>query len=139
MVGGKRHVEKIGEDAFQRPARSSSAKAANTMGYVITKDLQCDMEAMVEAMVAAQVEAMLATLTARESAILRCHYGLNDGCPLTFEQIGEMFGVSREHIRRIEKRAMLKLRRLNCSSILTALRRNIFLDHFLLNLVAEDL
>jgi hypothetical protein len=37
MVGGKRHVEKIGEDAFQRPARSSSAKAANTMGYVITK------------------------------------------------------------------------------------------------------
>jgi hypothetical protein len=61
---------------------------------VMLQDLQCDMEAMVEAMVAAQVEAMLATLTARESAILRCHYGLNDGCPLTFEQIGEMFGAS---------------------------------------------
>lgn len=37
MLWGKRHVDKLGEDAFQQPARSSSVKAANTMGYVITK------------------------------------------------------------------------------------------------------
>lgn len=49
-------------------------------------------------------------LPARDAEILRLRYGLTAHGPLTFEQVGEIFGVSRERVRQIEKRALAKLR-----------------------------
>lgn len=54
---------------------------------------------------------MLATLDVREQAILRQRYGLEEGgAPRTLEQIGQRFGVSKERVRQLETRAILKLR-----------------------------
>jgi RNA polymerase sigma factor (sigma-70 family) len=57
------------------------------------------------------LDRMLATLDSRERSILRQRYGLDDGGePQTLEQIGRRMGVSKERVRQLEARAMLKLR-----------------------------
>jgi RNA polymerase primary sigma factor len=53
---------------------------------------------------------VLATLTEREAGIVRLRYGLTDGQPRTLEQIGQIYGVTRERVRQIESRTMAKLR-----------------------------
>lgn len=50
------------------------------------------------------------TLTSRESAIIRYRFGLFDGNPKTLDEIGTLFGLTRERIRQIEVKAMKKLR-----------------------------
>jgi RNA polymerase primary sigma factor len=56
------------------------------------------------------VREVLATLTPRESSILEMRYGLQSGTPMTLEQVGERFGVTRERIRQIQDEALVKLR-----------------------------
>jgi RNA polymerase primary sigma factor len=57
------------------------------------------------------VHRMLATLDLRERSILQQRYGLDDGGePQTLEQIGRRFGVSKERVRQLEARALMKLR-----------------------------
>lgn len=56
------------------------------------------------------VQEVLATLDARESRILTLRFGLNDGRPLTLEQVGERLGVTRERIRQIQEQALQKMR-----------------------------
>lgn len=53
---------------------------------------------------------LICTLNAREQAVIRMRYGLDDGRAKTLEEIGERFSVSRERIRQIEGRALHKLR-----------------------------
>ncbi|MGA9311842.1 MAG: RNA polymerase sigma factor [Pseudonocardiaceae bacterium] len=57
-----------------------------------------------------QLQSVLATLTEREAGIVRLRYGLTDGQPRTLEQIGQIYGVTRERVRQIESRTMAKLR-----------------------------
>ncbi|MGH3570583.1 MAG: RNA polymerase sigma factor [Pseudonocardiaceae bacterium] len=56
------------------------------------------------------VQSMLATLSAREASIVRLRFGLTDGHPRTLDQIGRMYGLTRERIRQIEAKTMTKLR-----------------------------
>jgi len=55
---------------------------------------------------------LLQRLSSREEAILRIRFGFDDGTPKSLAETGETFGLSRERIRQIEKRALAKLRRL---------------------------
>jgi RNA polymerase primary sigma factor len=58
----------------------------------------------------ALLKEVLAGLTDREKAILAMRFGLNDGVEQTLEEIGKVFGVTRERIRQIESEALKKLR-----------------------------
>jgi RNA polymerase primary sigma factor len=53
---------------------------------------------------------LICTLNAREQAVIRMRFGLDDGSPKTLEEIGKKFSVTRERIRQIEARALHKLR-----------------------------
>ncbi|MEV6973869.1 RNA polymerase sigma factor [Kitasatospora sp. NPDC093806] len=56
------------------------------------------------------LEAVLATLGERERQVVQLRYGLDDGRPRTLEEIGVLFGVTRERIRQIESKTLVKLR-----------------------------
>jgi RNA polymerase primary sigma factor len=56
------------------------------------------------------IEDALGTLTEREARVLRLYFGLGDTEPMTLEQIGERFGITRERVRQIKEKALLRLR-----------------------------
>jgi RNA polymerase primary sigma factor len=57
-----------------------------------------------------QLEDVLSTLTSREKRVLQLRFGLEDGRSRTLEEVGQVFGVTRERIRQIEAKALRKLR-----------------------------
>ena len=57
-----------------------------------------------------QTEDALRTLTPREETVIKMRFGVGDGIEHTLEEVGQPFGVTRERIRQIEAKALLKLR-----------------------------
>jgi RNA polymerase primary sigma factor len=57
-----------------------------------------------------QLRAMLDDLSEREAGVITMRYGLTDGKPMTLDEIGRVYGVTRERIRQIEAKTMSKLR-----------------------------
>ena len=57
-----------------------------------------------------RINEVLDTLLPREAEILRLRFGLSDGTFRTLEQLGGIFGITRERVRQIEKKALMKLR-----------------------------
>ncbi len=56
------------------------------------------------------IDDALGTLSEREAKVLRLYFGLGEAEPLTLEQIGERFGITRERVRQIKERALSRLR-----------------------------
>jgi RNA polymerase primary sigma factor len=65
-----------------------------------------------------QLHAVLGTLSEREAGVVSLRFGLADGRPKTFDEIGTVYGVSRERIRQIESKAMYRLRHPSRSKLL---------------------
>lgn len=81
-------------------------------------------EAVMDDSLRRTVEELLETLKPREEKILRMRYGLGEHHDLTLEEIGEQFQLSRERIRQIEKKALIKLRHPSKSRFLRAYHEN---------------
>jgi RNA polymerase primary sigma factor len=65
-----------------------------------------------------QLQAVLSTLSEREAGVVRLRFGLTDGQPRTLDEIGQVYGVTRERIRQIESKTMSKLRHPSRSQVL---------------------
>ena len=61
-------------------------------------------------MLKSELNDVLKTLTEREEKVLRLRFGIDDGQSLTLEEVGKIFGVTRERIRQIESKALRKLK-----------------------------
>ncbi|WP_246065092.1 MULTISPECIES: RNA polymerase sigma factor [Aeromicrobium] len=87
-------------------------------------DLIEDSEAIVPAdavsftLLQEQLHAVLDTLSERESGVVSMRFGLTDGQPKTLDEIGKVYGVTRERIRQIESKTMSKLRHPSRSQVL---------------------
>jgi len=57
-----------------------------------------------------QLQSVLATLSERDAGIIRLRFGLTDGQPRTLDEIGQIFGLTRQRIRQIAAKTMTKLR-----------------------------
>ena len=57
-----------------------------------------------------QLQSVLQTLSEREAGVVKLRFGLTDGQPRTLDEIGQVYGVTRERIRQIESKTMSKLR-----------------------------
>jgi RNA polymerase primary sigma factor len=68
------------------------------------------VEAMSFTLLQDQLQSVLATLSEREAGIVRLRFGLADGQPRTLDEIGRIYGITRERIRQIETKTMAKLR-----------------------------
>ena len=65
-----------------------------------------------------QLHAVLDTLSEREAGVVSMRFGLTDGQPKTLDEIGKVYGVTRERIRQIESKTMSKLRHPSRSQVL---------------------
>nr|WP_278247154.1 RNA polymerase sigma factor [Klenkia soli] len=65
-----------------------------------------------------QLSTVLQTLSEREAGVVRLRFGLTDGQPRTLDEIGQVYGVTRERIRQIESKTMSKLRHPSRSQVL---------------------
>jgi len=87
-------------------------------------DLIEDSEAVVPAdavsftLLQEQLHSVLGTLSEREAGVVAMRFGLTDGQPKTLDEIGKVYGVTRERIRQIESKTMSKLRHPSRSQVL---------------------
>jgi RNA polymerase primary sigma factor len=76
------------------------------------------VDAVAFALLRDQLQSVLATLSDREAGVVRLRFGLTDGQPRTLDEIGQVYGVTRERIRQIESKTMSKLRHPSRSQVL---------------------
>ncbi len=82
-----------------------------TLGELVRDDEAPDPQRCAETELArTELSATLAGLHERERGVMELRYGLSGADPLTLEEIGELYGVTRERIRQIEKTVIAKLR-----------------------------
>jgi RNA polymerase primary sigma factor len=67
-----------------------------------------------------EIERSLSTLTVREADVVRLYFGLNGNQPLTLEEIGERFELTRERVRQIKEKAVRRLKHTSRSKLLKA-------------------
>ena len=65
-----------------------------------------------------EIERAISTLSKRESDVLRYYFGLNGNYPLTLDEIGEKFNLTRERVRQIKEKAIRRLKHISRSKIL---------------------
>jgi len=65
-----------------------------------------------------EIDRAISTLTSREADVVRLYFGLNGGHPMTLEEIGEKFDLTRERVRQIKEKAIRRLKHTSRSKIL---------------------
>lgn len=93
---------------LERPVGEDSD--AELGDFIEDEDVPAPYESVAQSLLAEDLTNILNRLTPREARILRLRYGLQDGESRTLKEVGEMFGLSRERIRQLEKEALRKLR-----------------------------
>ena len=78
--------------------------------FIEDADAVVPIEAAAFVMLQDQLEQVLDTLSPREQRVIQLRFGLIDGHPRTLEEVGRDFGVTRERIRQIESKTLIKLR-----------------------------
>jgi len=96
---------------LERPVGDESD--AELGDFIEDVELPQPAETVAQNMLTEEIGEILDQLTPREARILRLRYGLQDGESRTLKEVGEMFGLSRERIRQLEKEALRKLRHPN--------------------------
>jgi len=89
---------------------ASGSERSFTLGDTLGDPDQKPVDMAQYRMLQDDVGRLICTLNAREQAVVRMRFGLDDGKAKTLEEIGKKFSVTRERIRQIEARALHKLR-----------------------------
>lgn len=105
-----RDIMKIAQEPVSLETPIGEEEDSHLGDFIPDDDAQAPAEAAAYLLLKEQLEDVLETLTPREKEVLRLRFGLNDGKPRTLEEVGKVFGVTRERIRQIEAKALRKLR-----------------------------
>ncbi len=106
-----RHIQKISQDTVSLEQPVGEDEEDSLLGDFIEDDkmLSPSQEAA-RRLLKDQIKEILNDLAPREQRILRMRFGLDDGIAHTLEEVGKEFGVTRERIRQIEAKAIMKIR-----------------------------
>jgi len=105
LRGSSRHV------SFDAPLAGTEEGDATMLDVFVGEDhMEPDLELMAESL-KEEVAQGLAILSPREVEVIASYYGLNGYKPLTLEEIGELYGLTRERVRQIKERAIRRLRK----------------------------
>jgi RNA polymerase primary sigma factor len=105
-----REIQKIAQEPVSLETPIGEEEDSHLGDFIPDEETQAPAEAASMRMLKEHLEGVLGTLTDREEEVLRLRYGLEDGRARTLEEVGRVFGVTRERIRQIEAKALRKLR-----------------------------
>jgi RNA polymerase sigma factor RpoD-like protein len=105
-----REIMKIAQEPVSLETPIGEEEDSHLGDFIEDQDALAPAEAASFLMLKEQLEEVLDTLTPREERVLRLRFGLDDGRTRTLEEVGQVFGVTRERIRQIEAKALRKLR-----------------------------
>ena len=105
-----REVIKIVQDPVSLETPIGEEEDSHLGDFVPDESNMSPEDFTIHEMLKEEIGDVLLTLTEREEQVLRLRFGLDDGSPKTLEEVGQMFGVTRERIRQIEAKALRKLR-----------------------------
>ena len=105
-----REILKIAQDPVSLETPIGEEEDSHLGDFIPDDDSPAPEEAVSFTVLREQLEEVLHTLTPREEEVLKLRFGLKDGKTRTLEEVGEVFGITRERIRQIEAKALRKLR-----------------------------
>lgn len=105
------HILKISQDVTSIDAFIKEDEDTRVGDFLEDQDSISPKEAATVELLKENIKEVLDFLTPREQKILRMRFGLDDGHSHTLEETGQEFGVTRERIRQIEAKALMKLRK----------------------------
>jgi len=105
-----REIMKIAQEPVSLETPIGEEDDSHLGDFIEDQDALAPSDAAAYELLKEQLEDVLETLTEREENVLRLRFGLDDGRTRTLEEVGKVFGVTRERIRQIEAKALRKLR-----------------------------
>lgn len=105
-----REILKIAQEPVSLETPIGEEDDSHLGDFIEDADAQSPSDHAAYELLKEQLEDVLDTLTDREENVLRLRFGLDDGRTRTLEEVGKVFGVTRERIRQIEAKALRKLR-----------------------------
>ena len=105
-----REILKISQEPVSLETPIGEEEDSHLGDFIQDDNVPVPAEAAAFTLLKEQLNEVLGTLTEREQKVLKLRFGLKDGKTRTLEEVGEVFGITRERIRQIEAKALRKLR-----------------------------
>lgn len=111
----RRNIRHVSMDAPLAGSDDENRSLYDVMGSKESKD---PSENLIKESLAQEIQRSLSVLSPREKDVLNCYFGLSGQHPLTLEEIGEQFDLTRERVRQIKERGLRRLKQTSRSKIL---------------------
>lgn len=110
-----REIVKIAQEPLSLETPIGKEEDSRLGDFIEDKEADAPIKTVASELLREDLAEVLCTLSARERDVLRLRFGMDDGRQRTLEEVGQLFGVTRERIRQIEAKALRKLRHPNRS------------------------
>lgn len=105
-----RHIQKISQEVLSIESPVGEDEDSTLSDFIPDEKNSSPSQLVTQSLLRDLIKEVLVDLTDREQKILKMRFGLEDGVSHTLEEVGKVFGVTRERIRQIESKALEKIR-----------------------------